>query len=442
MCNTMLINTLFLGIGIGILHTKSNNDMDREISHKEQKKANYGKYFKYLLYIGLIIGAFFLLRKFLKKSGSMDEFHIAYVEQGDILGTVSANGTVKPAFEREVNAPVNTEIKSVKIPKGTVVSSGDLIMELDQEFTQLEYDRLYDELELRKNNISKLNLQYDKDLKDLDYQDQIKALELNQLRAQVKDQERLVEIGGATAEELESAKLNLQVSEIQKKMLENNLEYTKSANVKEKRNLELELKIQEKRLQELKRKLSETSVKAPLNGVITWINENIGKTVNAGEPLVRIADLDKYIIEASTSDRNQSKIYVGMPAKVKINKSELDGIISAILPAVENNAVKFLVELEDPGSKLLRPNMNAQVFLVTGSKENVLKLKNGQAIKGGNTVELFVIRDGVATKTRISKGIVNADYVEISGGNLKKGDKVIISETEDYDHLDQFTINK
>lgn len=416
--------------------------MDREISNQEQNKAKIGKYLKYLIYLGLIIGLFLLVKSFLKKSGKIDDFHVAYVEEGNIIGTINANGRVKPAFEREVNAPVNTEIKAIKIPKGSIVSSGDLIMELDQEFTKLEYDKLYDELELRKNNISKLKLKYDKDLKDLDYQDQIKALEINQLRAQVKDQERLVEIGGATEEELESAKMNLQVAEIQKKMLENNLSYSQSANVKEKRNLELELKIQEKKLLELRRKLSETSVKAPLNGVITWINENLGKTVNAGEPLVRIADLDKYIIEASTSDRNQSKIYVGMPAKVKINKKELEGTISAILPAVENNAVKFLIELEDPGSKILRPNMNAQLYLITGSKENVLKIKNGQAIKGGNSVELFVVRDGVATKTRMKKGIVNADYVEILEGNFKKGDQVIISETSDYDHLDKFTIKK
>ena len=281
--------------------------MDRDISNQEQSKSKVWNILKYILIILVLGAAFYFFRNLLKTKGKAEDFHFAMVEKGDIQNTLTASGVVKPAFEREVNAPVNTEIKRLLLPKGTVVKKGDLIMELDQEFTKLEYDRLYDELELKRNNIDKLNLQYDRDLKDLDYQDKIKGLEINQLKAQVKDQKRLVEIGGATAEELENVELQLQVAEIEKLQLENNLEYATKANVKEKRNLELEYTIQQKRLQELKRKLSETQVRAPLDGVITMVVEDIGRTVSVGEPLVKIADLNSYGVEASTSDRNTEK---------------------------------------------------------------------------------------------------------------------------------------
>ena len=58
----------------------------------------------------------------------------------------------------------------------------------------LEYERLQDELSLRKNNIDKLKLQYDKDLRYLDFQDQIKALQLSELKAKLGDQKRLLNI--------------------------------------------------------------------------------------------------------------------------------------------------------------------------------------------------------------------------------------------------------
>jgi len=416
--------------------------MDREISSKERDNSKIWQILKYIGIIAILAIAFYFTRELLTKKGEMDDFFIAAVEQGDIANTLTATGIVTPSYEREINAPVNTEIKNVVLPKGTVVKKGQLIINLDQEFTKLEYERLSDELELRQNNIEKLNLQFDKDLKDLDYTDQIKALTLSQLRAQVKDMERLVEIGGATAEELEQAQLKLEVAEIEKQMLENNLTYTQKANVKEKRNLELEFTIQQKKLKELRRKLTETEVRAPLDGVITWILEDVGRTVSQGEPLVRIADLNSYVIEASTSDRNTEKINVGMSVNVRLNNKRLTGTISNVLPAVENNTIKFLVELDNSDDESLRPNMRAEVYLITDQRSNVLKIKNGAAFNGAKNINVFVIEGDKAVKTRITKGLSNSDYVEITSPNIRKGQRIIVSETEDYDHMDEFQINK
>ncbi|WP_235298770.1 efflux RND transporter periplasmic adaptor subunit [Portibacter marinus] len=416
--------------------------MDREINKHERSAGKLWQVLKWILIVAVLGAIFYWGRNALKKTGAMDDFYIAVVEKGDIQNTLTASGIVQPSFEREINAPVNTEINQVVLPKGTVVEKGQLIMNLDQEFTQLEYERLYDELELKENNLDKLKLQYDKELKDLDYEDQIKALNLSQLRAQVKDQERLVEVGGATAEELEQARLRLQVAEIEKLMLENNLEYTRKANVKEKRNLELEFTIQQKRLQELRRKLTETEVRAPLDGVITWILEDVGRTVSQGEPLVRIADLDSYVVEASTSDRNSEKINVGMPVNVRINNNILEGTISNVLPAVENNTVKFIVELDKKDDESLRPNMRAEVFLITDQKSDVFKIKNGAAFNGATNLDVFTIEGDEARKIRITKGLSNADYVEIASPNVRVGQRIIISDTEEYEHLEQFKINK
>lgn len=418
--------------------------MDRKIENTELRKAKIWKALKYILIaIGLVF-IYFMAKQVLKTKAEFTDFHVATVERGDIEHSLTASGIVVPAFEREINAPVNTEIKEIVLPKGTIVKKGDLILKLDKEFTQLEYEKLQDELELKRNNIEKLKLKYDKDLRDLDYQDQIKGLELSELKAQVSDQKRLLKIGGSTSEDLEKAELNLKVATIEKKMLENNLAYAKSVNLNEKRNLELEFRIQDKRLKELYRKLNETSVIAPLDGVITWINEDIGRSVTEGEPLLRIAVLDRFIIEATSSDRNAEKIEVGLPVRVKINKREVLGKISTVLPEVENNTVKFLIELDNEGSEILRPNMRAEVLLILDKKTNVLKVKNGSAFRGANKQDVFVIEEDKAIKKTLIRGLSNSSYIEISNtnGNFNEGDKIIISETSDYDHLDQFIIQK
>jgi len=413
--------------------------MDRELSTNEQSEGQYKKWLYIIGGIALFALAIYGFRSVLENKVNKSDFFIASVERGDVTNTVSAAGVVIPAFEREINAPVATEIKSVSLSTGAEVKEGDLILELDQEFTKLEYDQLKDELDLRKNNIEMLKLKFDKDLLDLDYRDQIKALEVDELEAEVSDQKRLLKIGGGTAEELEQAELQLKVAGLEKKMLENELQYSQNVNVNEKKGLELEYTIQEKSLKELGRKLKETSVRSPQSGVITWINEDIGRTVAAGETLVRIADLGRYTIEATSSDRNSQKLEIGLPVQVRIGSNNLKGSISRILPAVENNTVKFFIELENSNSEFLRPNMRAEVFIITDKKEDVLRIRNGAAFRGANNQEVFFVEGNKAVKRKIKKGLSNSDYVEIIS-NASQGSKIIISDISDYKHLDEFIL--
>ncbi len=413
--------------------------MDKEISKSEQNKGNFKKAISILLGLILLSVAYYFMRNSLKKTGKLSDFHIVKVEEGNIRSTLSAAGLVVASSERVINAPVSTEIQEVYLSTGASVQKGDLILSLDQEFTGIEYERLADELSLRRNNIDKLKLQYDKDLRDIDYQDQIKALQLSELKAQLADQERLLAIGGATAEEFEAAKLQLEIAEIEKKVLENELQFKRAVNNTDKNNLQLEYDIQQKRLDQLGRKLHEMKVKSPIPGVITWINEDIGKTVAEGEPLVRIANLNRFEIEATTSDRNSKELQIGLPVEIRINKEKMKGQISRILPEIVNNTVKFYVTLEDDNHSSLRPNLRTEIYVVSGEKENVIRAKRGAALKGPKTQYIYKINGNIATKVRITKGLISSDYFEITEG-LNPGDRIIISETDDFEHMDQFEI--
>ncbi len=414
--------------------------MDRQLSTQEQRKGNLKRW----LWIGGSIIAFagliWFSRSLLRTKADHSDFLIAKVEKGDVINTLTASGLVVPAFEREINAPVATEIKQVNLSTGSEVKPGDVILELDQEYTRLEYEKLKDELELRKNNIDKLKLKFDKDLRDLDYRDQIKALQVTERKAEVIDQQRLLEIGGSTQEELERTQLQLSVLELEKKMLANELDYSREVNVNEKKGLELEYKIQEKRLSELRRKLTETKVSSPQNGVITWINEDIGRTVQEGETLVKIADLNRYLIEATISDRNTEKISLGQAVNIRIGRKRLSGEIARISPTVENNTVKFYVKILDEDISILRPNMRAEIYVITQKKEQVYRIKNGVAFNGAANLELFFVEGNRAVKKAVKKGISNADYVEILS-SVKLGEQIIISDTEPYRKLDQFILN-
>lgn len=415
--------------------------MDKPISNKEINKGQFKKWLRLsLIPLGLII-FFLFLRSLLSSSANSDDFRIASLEFGEMENSISASGLVLPSYEIMLNSPITADIKTVYFRNGDKVKKGDIIMDLDAISTKLTYEQLKDELELKKNNVNLLKLQYDKNLLDLEADDTIKALQVQNLSSLLKDEQKLQSIGGSSDENLEQAKMRLEIAKWEKKKLENELVYRKKSLEKEKRNLELEVDIQEKRLKELSKKVEESQVKAKQDGVITRVNKSLGKKVNEGEELVRIANLSAYKIEASYSDLHSGKVKVGMAVKVRINRTDLEGHIESILPEIDNNTLKCNIELDDDSHVLLRPNMRVEVFIISSKKEKALRVLNGPAFNGGIQQNIFVLKDGYAIRQKVKIGITNLDYVELIG-DLKAGDKIIISNMKEYEHLSKLKLSE
>lgn len=415
--------------------------MDRPLDsdltqHRKRKRRLF-----WLLGIALVAAAFWGLRSWLAPSASSKDFLLATVERGTIENAVTASGLVTPSFEQQLNAPIATEIQEVLRRSGDRVETGDLILRLDPEFIQLDVEARKSRLDLKQNKIGLLQLELDRDLQELEYDDAIKGLEVASAEAQLSDTRRLEKIGGTTAEEVEQAEVRLKILQLEKKKLENELHYRRSSLAGRRRDVELEARIEEKELREIQRKMGMTEVRAPSPGVITWVNQSIGEQVGEGKPLVRLADLRSFHIEASCSDRYADRIKLGLPVRVRINDRDLRGEVSSILPAVENNTLAFLVQLEDPADAQLRPNMRLDVSVITDRKEAALRVRRGPAFNGAQRQELFVIRGDQAVKTDVSVGLSNGDYVEILSDNIAPGDRIVISDTEPYEHLAAIQLN-
>src|SRR5690606_31909259 len=187
-----------------------------------------------------------------------------------------------------------------------------------------------------------------------------------------------------------------------------------------------------KRLVEIQKKIELATVTAPVPGVITWIDNNIGNQVSEGSPLVRIANLSSYTIEGQVSDMHAGKIRIGMPVQVRIGSQILGGSIEQILPAVENNAIQFRITLENPESENLRPNMEVDVRIITAVKENGMYVPNGPAIRGGRIQKLFVIGSEGAVARGVELGMRTAERVEVLSG-LEVDDVVILSDMTAYE---------
>ncbi len=406
--------------------------MDKPIDISVRKRKKRQQYLRGLGLLILLLLAVWLFRTLLRPKAAANELRMAMVERGDIQQSVTATGLVVASFEEQLNAPVATTIKQLHLNIGSEVKPQDLILSLDREYVQLDLESRNDQLALKRNNVALLKLEYDRDLQELDYNTQIKEMELSTAAAQLSDARRLLAIGGATAEEVERAELQLRITELERDKLRNELAFRRASLAARKQNLELEVGMQEKEVAQLSRKLRETEVRAPRAGVITWINEKIGQQVAEGSPLVRIADLGHYRMEASCSDRYADQIKLGLPVVIKLAKGKLQGQVAAILPEVENNTLKFIVHFEQPDHPALRPSLLAETEIIIDEKTDVLRIKNGPAFRGGIRQEVYVVRDQEAIATEVRLGMRSGDFIEIEGADIQAGDRIIISDTKDF----------
>lgn len=323
---------------------------------------------------------------------------------------------------------------------GNNVKTGESILTLDKSTAQTEYAKLKFQLESKRNNIKKLKLELDKSIYDIKLNNDIKQLRINSLQADVENAKRLFKAGGGTREDIEKAALDLKVAMLEKKQLENEIKNKQQTMQVEMRETEIDAAIQENAMNELERKLEQANIVASRAGVVTWVNKNIGASIHEGESLARIANLSSFKVAGSISDNYLDQLHNGMGAIVRINETQVSGKVVNVYPSVQNNIVSFDIQLNERNNKLLRPNMKVDVFLVTASHSNVLRVANGPAFKGALAQDVFVLKNGKAERRSVHIGLTNFDYVEIKD-NVKPGEVIITSDMSDYKNTKEISIN-
>jgi len=414
--------------------------MDRQIA-EEVSKIKKKKMLVVILIVAIVLTlSLVAMRYYIKPVLHPSEFSTSTVEIGYVENTVNATGEVLPEFEEILTSPIQAALRNVLMDAGAAVKAGQSVLTLDKTAAQAEHDKLSYLIESKENEINKLRLDLDKSFYDIQSNNKIKQLRISNFKDAVASAERLFKAGGGTREDVEQAELNLRVAVLEKQQLENEIRNKQQTMKIEIREAELALAIQRNDEQALKRKLALAEIIATRPGVITWINKNIGASINEGEPLVRIANLSSYKIAGSISDNLMDQLHTGMPAIIRINELQLRGRVTSISPSVSNAIGSFDVQLDEKNNRLLRPNMKVDVFLITNAHNKVLRTTNGPAFKGSDLQDVFVLQQGRALRRTVKTGLSNFDFIEVLSG-LKAGDQIITSDMSKFEFSDEISIN-
>ena len=380
------------------------------------------------------------IRFIIKPSVHRNEFDTAITEKGDIEASITASGIVLPEFEEIKTSPVQSRISTIYHNIGDRLNTGDTILSLDKKLNSLSLEKLKDELNLKKNNVNQLKLQLEKNLTELKTQYEIKKLQAESMETDLEQEKYLDEIGGGTKEKIQKSELNLKISRLELEQIRQNilnLEKSMQADLLE---LNFEISIQQKNVRELQEKLRQSTITTDKKGVITWINDQIGKNINAGDELVKIANLKSYEIMGSISDMHADKLHVGGKVIVRLNdNAEIRGEIISISPTVTGNIIQFKIKPEKKDHPLFRPNLKVDVFIITSYKANVIRIKNGAFYRGAEKQMVFVVQDNKLIRKEVVFGESNFDYIEVVSG-LKTNEEIVISDVSGFEKYKKIRI--
>jgi HlyD family secretion protein len=414
--------------------------MDKEITQEVKSESRKKTFIITIISVALLIGAIWLVRATFKSTIKKSEITTSVVAIGNIENTINATGEVLPEFEEILTSPINASIKKVIMDAGNKVKVGQSILTLDKSATETDFKKLKFQLESKQNEVKKLKLDLNKSFFDIQSNNDIKKLHISNLADAVENAKRLFAAGGGTREGIEQAELNLKVAQLEKKQLENEIKNKQQTMQIEIKEAEIAADILSSDMGALQRKLNLANIIATRAGVVTYVNKNIGANVKEGEAIARIADLGSFKVQGSVSDNSLEQLHSGLPVIVLINDSQLRGHVMNVSPSIQNNIISFDIQLDERANKQLRPNMKVEVYLITATRNHVMRVANGPAFKGPVLQDIFVISNGKAEKRTVHIGLTNFDYVEIRDG-VKPGDVVITSDMSEYKNSKEVTIN-
>ncbi|WP_432663439.1 efflux RND transporter periplasmic adaptor subunit [Wukongibacter baidiensis] len=376
------------------------------------------------------------------KNGNVVTAEIHEVVYGSVSDFVEETGTVKSRSQRIVYADATGEIKNIHVTEGDVVSTGDLIAEVDSEKLELEIKSL-------EAQIEGLRATYKEAIKPVDKEkiakaqasvDKTKVL-VDEAKRNLENSKKLYESQAISHEAYKAAQENLTVQENTLKIEQNELRLLKkgvSGNIKNQYEAQIAQLVYQKEI--LVKSKEDLMIKAPVSGTITEVFLKEGAYVQQGTNVIEIGDTKDLYIEvdvlaSEVGDIKEDGLVIIYSEDLGID--EIKGKVDKIYPkafskvsdlGIEQKRVR--IEAGVPENSKLKIGYEVDSKFKLWSKSDILVAPDNTVFDLNDSKYVFIVENNIAELRKIETGLEGEDYIEIKSG-LKEGDKIIVSPNED-----------
>lgn len=195
---------------------------------------------------------------------------------------------------------------------------------------------------------------------------------------------------------------------------------------------EAELRKAEAKVNLLKAKTAKSLMRAPIEGVITYISKEVGEMVKALEPVITLISSKPFQLKADIYEEDISKVKILDEVSISLvafPEKTLKGKVIAIDPAekVIEGVVYYEVTIDfETLADNLKPGMTADIIIKTAFRENVLTLAEPGLIEKDGKVFVKVFKAGKIEEREIEIGLKGSDdIVEVISG-LEEGEEIAL----------------
>jgi multidrug efflux pump subunit AcrA (membrane-fusion protein) len=176
--------------------------------------------------------------------------------------------------------------------------------------------------------------------------------------------------------------------------------------------------------------LKNTTIRAPISGIISKRFLDQGSFVSTTTPIVRIVAMDTVKVVVQVVEIEIAQLRAGAIAEIYVDayrEEVFQGLVVRISPTVDPESRTADVEIRvDNKDHRLKPGMFARVSIVTQRRDGVLMLSKDWLVRQSATPQVFVNENGEASRRVVSLGVEGEQYVEVIKG-LQAGEEVIVA---------------
>lgn len=364
-----------------------------------------------IIAIVLVAGAFAAWRWW--TASPAVQYTEAAVSRGDVTRTVTATGTVNPVLTIIVGSYVSGVIKEIHCDYNTRVKVGQICAKIDPAPYQTVVDQ-------NKANLLVAQAQLEKDKANLAY-----------ARLNYDRNARLALTSAVSKDTLDNSKNALDQATAQVGVDQATIAQRQAQLAAAQVNLDY------------------TNIVSPVDGTVVSRNVTVGQTVAASfqtPTLFLIAtDLTQMQVDTNVSESDIGGIKEGNKATFTVDafpRRVFQGSVAQVRqsPQTVQNVVTYDVVVGVDNSHLsLKPGMTADTRIIIDARSNVLRVPS-QALRyapssapradqsRAHQGRVWVLRNGTPTAVTVTTGLDDDTFVQIVGGDIKEGDKVIVAE--------------
>ncbi len=180
--------------------------------------------------------------------------------------------------------------------------------------------------------------------------------------------------------------------------------------------------------------VTDATVRAPYDGVVTIKHTTAGAYVRVGDPVVSLLNDSEIEIEADIPADRLAALPPGTTIEAEVqNGGHIFAAVRAIVPEenprTRTRAVRFVLQVDNKVQNEIAANQSVVLHIPVGGTRDALTVSKDAIVRNGDREAVFVVIDGKAVYKTVALGESLGSRYEVLQG-LSAGDVVVIRGNE------------